>query len=200
MVRGFLSKNSSIDMENIWSENRKVNRLVIALLFLVSMNFMHYAQIILPVICLILFIDRHFRFKVNNIWVFISLCLFGLTFYIFSNKNDLYCFMGFFCPMAYYIGSNMLEADEKKVRMMIYLLAFGMIFHVLLNFGYDLCIRGIKIFRRNSHLDIWFGDEYPTTQTAVNYTFIIGSIYYIFMSFSWKSNHNMCYYIYSICF
>ena len=60
----------------MWSNNKKVDALVNILIFLVTINFFHYGQFILPVICLILFIDKKFKFKVNNIKLFVLLCLF----------------------------------------------------------------------------------------------------------------------------
>ena len=182
-------------MENIWSKNKYVNLAVNILLFFMSMNFMHYGQIIIPLICLIIFIDRRFRFQINSLKVFCLLVLFGIVFYIFSRKDDFFCFMGMMIPMAYYIGSNIFDSDQSKIKYVLYILAFGMAFHVLLNFGYDLAVRGIECFTRNSHLDFWYKDEFPTTQTAVNYVFILSLIYYLFV---YEKNRSLAYLMLSV--
>ena len=166
-------------MNDILSENKYVNYAVNVLLFFLAMNFMHYGQIIIPLICLIIFIDRKFKFNVNDYRIFLLLASFGIVFFVFSKRDDLFCFMGMMIPMAYYIGSNIYEPDKEKIKNIIYLLSFGMAFHVILNFGYDLAIRGIECFTRNSHLDFWYKDEFPTTQTAVNYVFMLGIFYYL---------------------
>lgn len=168
-------------MENIWSKNKYVNTTINILLFLMASNFLHYGYLLLPLICLILFIDNKYQFKTNNIKMFILLSMFALSFYVFSYKLGLYSFIGFFLPMVYYIGSNIKDINEEKVKRIIYILTFGMATHVLLNFGYELIIRGIEIFTRNSHLDFWTKEEHPTTQTSVNIIFIISLIYYTFV-------------------
>lgn len=166
-------------MENIWSENKKVNLIINILLFLLGMNFMHYAQLLIPIICIIIFFANNHKFHVNNIKTFIILCLFGISFLIFAyEKKGFFAFIGLFLPMAYYIGSNIYRPNETKIKQVIYILAFGMLIHIVLNFGVDLAIRGIECIRRNSHLDIWTFDEYPATQTATNYILPIGCLYY----------------------
>ena len=166
-------------MNNIWSENKKVNTAVNILLLLMATNFFNYGQLLLPIICLILFIDNKYKFNVNNIRTFIVLCLFGITFLAFSYELGLYSFIGLFLPMAYYIGSNIKEVNEENIKHIIYLLTLGMGTHVLLNFGTDLFQRGPQCFKRNSHLDVWTQGEYPTTQTSILYIFIIGIVYYV---------------------
>lgn len=166
-------------MNNIWSENKKVNIAVNILLFLMATNFFNYGQLLLPIICLILFIDNKYKFNVNNIRTFIILCLFGITFLAFSYELGLYSFIGLFLPMAYYIGSNIKKVNEENIKHLIYLLTLGMGTHVLLNFGTDLFQRGPQCFKRNSHFDVWTQGEYPTTQTSILYIFIIGIVYYV---------------------
>ena len=126
----------------MWSNNKKVDTLVNILIFLVAINFFHYGQFILPVICLILFVDRKFTFKVNNIKVFILLCLFGIAFCLFSYKLGFYCVMGFCLPMSYYIGSNIVNPNEENIKKLIYIIAFGMASHIILNMVYSYSIKG----------------------------------------------------------
>lgn len=169
-------------MDSIWSSNKKVNTALNILLLLLSVNFLHYAQLVLPIMCLIIFIDNKGKFKVNNMFTFIILCLFGVSFFAFTiSFFGAYAFIGFFMPMAYYVGSNIKEPDENKIKTIIYIVALGMTLHILLNFSCDLIVRGFNCFFRNSHLDFWTWNEYPTTQTSAMYIFIIGIIYYIFV-------------------
>lgn len=167
-------------MENIWSENKYVNITINVLLFLFATNFLHFGYLLLPIVCCILLIDNKFSFKVNNNKIFILLCLFGLSFFVFSYKLGFYSLIGLFFPIAYYIGSNIKTINEKNIKSLIYILMFGMCTHVLLNFGYELIERGIETFTRNSHLDFWIMDEVPTTQTSVNYIFLLALTYYMF--------------------
>lgn len=166
-------------MVNIWSEKKYVNLAINILLFLLGMNFMHYAQILVPIICAILFIDNRFKFKVNNVITFIILCLFGISFLIFARNQGLFAFIGLFIPMAYYIGSNIKEVNESNVRTVIYIFTFGMITHVLLNFDFDLYRRGFRIFFSTSHFDIWTQSDISETATSINYVFLYGTIYYM---------------------
>ena len=163
----------------MWSTNRKVDLLVNVLIFLVSINFFHIGQLLLPVICLILFVDNKLKFKVNSIKVFILLCLFGLTFCLFSFKLGFYCVMGFCLPMAYYIGSNIKKIDEDSIKKIAYIIALGMASHVLLNMVYSRIIIGETFYETQGHYDIWLGSKVSDTATAVNYVFIIGSLYYV---------------------
>lgn len=168
-------------MENIWSKNKNINALLNICLLLLSVSFLHYAEVMVPIMCLALFFDNKFKFSVNNFVTFIILCFFGIFFAIFGSVLGLYRFIGLFLPMAYYIGSNVQDINEDKIKKIIYIIAFGMTMHIILNFACDLIVRGTECFYRNSHLDFWIWDEYPTTQTGVFYIFLIGIIYYIFV-------------------
>ena len=163
----------------MWSNNKKVDTLVNILIFLVAINFFHYGQFILPVICLILFVDRKFTFKVNNIKVFILLCLFGIAFCLFSYKLGFYCVMGFCLPMSYYIGSNIVNPNEENIKKLIYIIAFGMASHIILNMVYSYSIKGEDFLTSQGFYDIWLGSKVADTATAVNYVFSIGCFYYI---------------------
>ncbi len=163
----------------MWSDKRYVNVIIDVLLFLVGINFLHYGQLILPVICLMLFIDRKFRFKVNNLKTFVVLCLFAIAFFAFSYGYSFYCVMGFCLPMAYYIGSNMKDINENNVAKAIYIIAFGMSVHLMLNFAYDYYVLGPGFMGRHHHYDIWTQGIVAVTTTAVNSIPIIYSIYYV---------------------
>lgn len=166
-------------MKNVWSDNKYINITIYVLLFLLGMNFLHFSQIVIPVICLILFIDNKFVFKVNNIKTFVILCLFGLSFLFFARKQGLFAFIGLFVPMAYYVGSNIKEVNEENIKEIIYVIVFGMMMHVLLNFGLDLYRRGFRIFFSTSHYDIWTLADMSETATSINYVFLYGVIYYV---------------------
>ena len=87
--------------------------------------------------------------------------------------------MGLFCPMAYYIGSNLKEKSISNIKKIIYIITFGMGAHVLLNAIGDYIRLGSAFFTSYSHHDIWTQESVSTTATAVNYTMIIGTIFYI---------------------
>lgn len=162
----------------MWSKNRTVDITVNILLFCVGLNIFHYGQALLPIICLIIFINNRFKLNINNMTVFIILCAFGLSFFAFSYKLGFYGIVGLCLPMAYYIGSNLKEKSEKNVIKVIYILALGMAFHVILNFGYELILLGSSTFNKIHHYDIWTRKHISSTGTAINYTFLIGVIYY----------------------
>lgn len=165
----------------MWSNKKYINIIINVLLFLMSVNFLHYGQFILPIICLILFIDNGFKFKVNNIKLFVLFCLFGIIFCLFSYKLGFYCVMGFCFPMAYYIGSNLKEVNEENIKKIIYIITLGMCVHVVLNFAYDIWHDGfIEQFNEYGHRDIWLLDKQLATITTANYIFIIGCLYYLF--------------------
>ena len=163
----------------MWSNRKYIDIILNVLLFLVSIHFLHYGQILLPIMCLILFIDNGFNFRVNDLKTFIILSLFGLSFLVFSYKNSLYCVMGLFCPMAYYIGSNLKEKSISNIKKIIYIITFAMGVHVLLNAAGDYIRLGPAFFTSYSHHDIWTQESVSATATAVNYTMIIGVIFYI---------------------
>lgn len=144
-------------------------------------NFLHFGYLLLPIACLLMLIDNKFIFKVKNTNIFVVLCLFGISFFLFSYKLGFYSLFGMFLPMAYYLGSNIKGVNEKKIIQLIYLFSLGMIIHVLLNFGYEFLIDGTKMFSNKKHLDFWLMGEGSSTQTAVNYIFIISTLYYVFV-------------------
>ena len=167
-------------MDNIWSENKYINLLINLLLFLVGINFFHYGQLLLPIICLILFIDNRLDFKVNSVKVFVILCLFGVSFYAFSYKLGFYSVMGFTLPMAYYIGSNIKAKDENSVKKVIYLLAISMALHVVLNSVYEIIVHGKHgFFFSSSHYDIWTRDKIVSTAIAVDIDLLLACFYYL---------------------
>lgn len=183
----------------IWSENKYVDYLINALLFLVAVNFLHYGQFILPLICLVLFVDNHFRFNFGNIFTFAVLCLFGISFFVFSYKMGFYAVMGFCCPMAYYIGTNMKYVNEESVKKIIYILALGMATHVILNGIYDLNVHYVSGNMYSSHhYDFWTKERMSSTATALNMDVLIGSLYYIFTYEKKKMMKIMCFIAYVV--
>ena len=184
-------------MNRMWSENRYVDLTVNVLLFLTGVNFMHYGQLILPVICFILFLDRRCRFHVHDPKIFILLCLFAVSFYGFSYALGFYSVMGFCCPMAYYIGSNLLNHKEDTIRKAIYLLAAAMACHILLNVGYEIVFRGIDRFlNSSSHYDFWTREKVSTTATAVNLDLLIGCLYHLLLHEKNPAAKFFCYFFF----
>ena len=180
-------------MSNIWSENKYVNLLVNCLMFLVGINFFHYGQLFLPIICLILFIDHKLAFKVNNPGVFILLCLFGVSFYGFSYQLGFYSVMGFTLPMAYYIGSNLKDKNVENVRKVIYLLALGMGTHLILNSIYELIVHELNGFLfSSSHYDIWTRQKKTSTMIAIDLDLLIACLYYLLFHEKDKRIKNIC--------
>ena len=168
-------------MSQIWSQNRYINLLVNVLLFLTGINFFHYGQLILPVICFILFIENKLQFKVNNPKIFILLCLFAVSFYAFSYQLGFYSVMGFTLPMAYYIGCNMKNPTEDNIKKVIYLFAIAMALHVVLNSIYEYIVHGReKFFMSTTHYDFWTKEKISNTSTAINIDLLLGSLYYLF--------------------
>ena len=168
-----------INMNNIWSENKYVNAAVNVLFFLMGINFLHYGQLILPVICFLLFIDRKLRFEVNSPLTFIVLCLFAVSFYAFSEKN-FYSVMGFTLPMAYYIGCNILHPSEENLKKLLYLLGISMAFHVIANSIFEYIVHGPHgFFFSTTHYDFWTREKISNTATAINIDFLLGAVYYL---------------------
>lgn len=166
-------------MNNIWSKNKYIEYLIDLLLFLTGINFLHYGQLFLPIICLILFIENKFVFKVNRPLIFVILCLFAVSFYYFSYPLGFYSVMGFCLPMAYYIASNIKEPSFKKVKRVVFLLAFSMGFHLALNFIYNYSTRGLeRILHSSSHRDIWLQDITSSTALAIDLNLLMGCLYY----------------------
>ena len=166
-------------MDNIWSENKYINLCINILLFLTGINFLHYGQLILPVICFLLFVDRKMKFYVNSPLTFVVLCLFAVSFYYFSVK-DFYCVMGFTLPMAYYIGCNIHEVNEEKIRKVIYLLAISMGLHVILNAIIEAILHGHHgFFFSSTHYDFWTREKISNTATAINIDILLGCVYYL---------------------
>lgn len=167
-------------MDNIWSDNKYINLSINILLFLTGINFLHYGQLILPIICFILFVDNKLKFKVNSPLTFIVLCLFGVSFYAFSYQLGFYSVMGFTCPMAYYIGSNMKRPSEDNIKKIIYLFAFSMGCHVILNSIFEYIVHGYHgFFMSTTHYDFWTREKISNTSTAINGDLLIGCFYYL---------------------
>ena len=179
-------------MNNIWSDNKYMNLAINILLFLVGINFLHYGQLILPIICFLLFIDNKLHFKVNSPFIFVVLCLFAVSFYAFSYQLGFYSVMGFTCPMAYYIGSNIKHPSEENIRKVIYLFAISMGLHVVLNAIIELILHGVNgFFFSSSHYDFWTRQKISNTGTAINGDYLIGIMYYVLLK---EKNKNLKYF------
>ena len=167
-------------MTNIWSDNKYIEIAINALLFLLGINFMHLGQFALPLICLLLFIDRKFKFKVNNMKIFVVLCLFALSFFVFSYKLGFYSVMGFTLPMAYYIGSNLKKDNRNNLKYVIYIFALGMSSYLLINFLFEMKnYPFVTLFSKVRRLDIWTGQLVRPTIMSVNAYLLISVLYYI---------------------
>lgn len=158
--------------------NKRIDTAIQMLIFCLALNIFHLGQFMLPVICLLLFVDNGFKLKVKNTKIFAVLSLFSVFFFIFSYRMGFYSVMGFCLPMAYYIGNN-LNTNEENVKKLIYIIVLGMGVHVLLNFFYDFTIYGTELFRHTSHYDIWLQAEAMPTAVATNYMILTGCIYYL---------------------
>ena len=167
-------------MNAIWSDNRYIDLLINVLLFLVGINFLHYGQLILPIICFILFIDRRLQFKVSSVKTFVVLCLFAVSFFAFSYQLGFYCVMGFTLPMAYYIGCNMKYQNEKNIRRIIYLFGIAMALHIVANSIFEYIVHGQHgFFMSTTHYDFWTREKISNTSTAINIDILLGSLYYL---------------------
>lgn len=162
----------------MFCENKKIDVTIQVMVFCIAMNIFHLGQFLLPVICLILWVNDKFRLKIGNLKIFVLLCLFSLFFFIFGFKLGFYSVMGFCLPMAYYIGGR-LNKSEDNIKRLIYIIALGMGVHVLLNMAYDFTIYGTDLLNHRSHYDIWLQDETMLTAVAINYMVLTGSVYYL---------------------
>ena len=177
-------------MTNMWSKNKYVELIIDLLIFLLSLNILHIGQLLLPIICLIIFIDNKMEFKVNNIKTFTVLCFFGVLFCAFSYNLGFYCVMGFCLPMAYYIGSNMKNCNEENLKKLFFIIMLGMSIHVVLNFAYDFSRYGIETFRKNNHYDIWLKDIVQQAILSADCLFCLGSIYY-YLKYEKNKNYRL---------
>ncbi len=167
-------------MEGIFSDNKYINTLIIILLFLVGINVFHYGQLLLPIICLLIFIDRKMQFTVVSPGIFVILCLFAVSFYAFSHELGSYSVMAFTFPMAYYIGSNIRACSSGNIRKIILLFAFAMGLHIFLDIMYELSVRNVeRIINSSSHYDIWLKDKMVSTAIAIDLVYLISSVYYL---------------------
>jgi len=166
-------------MYNMWSENKIIDKAIYVLIFLLSLNIFHYGQIIVPIICLILFVDNKYKFKINNWFIFVILCLFAISFFAFSYQQSIFCVAGFFLPMAYYIGSNAKFKSYENIKKVLYAIILGMVVHALLNFALDYKVYGISLFRKLNHYDFWIKDVISSTGAASNCLLIFSIIYYL---------------------
>lgn len=162
----------------MFCENKKLDLAIEIMIFCIAMNIFHLGQFLLPVICLLLWMDDKFKLKIKNVKVFVLLCLFSIFFFVFGFKLGFYSVMGFCLPMAYYIGGR-LNKSEDNIKRLIYIIALGMGAHVILNMAYDFTIYGTDLFNHTSHYDIWLQDEAMPTAVATNYMVFTGCIYYL---------------------
>ena len=116
----------------MFCENKKLDIVIQIMIFCIALNIFHLGQFLLPVICVLLWVNDKFGLNIRNMKVFILLCLFSLFFFIFGFKLGFYSVMGFCLPMAYYIGGR-LNKSEDNIKKLIYIIAMGMGVHVLLN-------------------------------------------------------------------
>lgn len=164
----------------MFCENKKLDIVIQIMIFCIALNIFHLGQFLLPVICVLLWVNDKFGLNIRNMKVFILLCLFSLFFFIFGFKLGFYSVMGFCLPMAYYIGGR-LNKSEDNIKKLIYIIALGMGVHVLLNMAYDFTIYGTDLFNHTSHYDIWLQDEAMPTAVATNYMILTGCIYYLLL-------------------
>lgn len=169
-------------MTYMWSKNKYIEYAINIMLVLLGMNFMHYGQLFLPLICLLIFIDKKGKIIINNWFCFIILCLFSVSFFIFTRKAlGFYSVMGFTLPMAYYIGSNIAFNNKNSISKLIVLIAISSAFYIFLTFVFelyafrnDLSILFIKV----RIIDIWTGNKiYPTIMTMHSIMFLAVSYY-----------------------
>ncbi|MDD5792883.1 MAG: hypothetical protein PUD22_09900 [Erysipelotrichaceae bacterium] len=169
-------------MTRIFSQNKYLELVLEVLIFLMSINFLHYGQLFLPIIALILFIDH--RGKIRNPLILIVSMLFAISFFYFSRNLGFYSVMGFCLPFAVYIGSCIDTSNSASLKKLIYIIGFGMAIHVVLNFAYELIfeyhLNYSFLFKKPNHFDVWTRDHIKTTGTAMNMFILIAISYYLF--------------------
>lgn len=176
-------------MINVWSNKKSINIVISILVYLMAINFLHYGQLLLPIICLIMFIDNKAKFYVHDIKIFIVLCLFAVSFCAFSYQLGFYCVMGFTLPMAYYIGSNIKEKSENGFKKALSIIILGMISHYLLNLIYEFILFGFhRTMVKSTRYDIWLQGPFVSTGTATNSVLLLSLLYYLLFKEKNKNN------------
>lgn len=156
-------------MTYMWSKNKYIEYAINIMLVLLGMNFMHYGQLFLIPIALLILLDNKLKIKVNSLFTFIVLILFGITFFIFTFKwLGFYSVMGVTLPLTYYIGSN-INLENDNLRKLIYIISISLASYLVINFGYELYLYRDRIalwFAKVRVVDVWTGTkQYPTSFT-----------------------------------
>ena len=141
-------------------------------LAIAASNFKLTGIYILLGLCAIFYAVYYHRIKVPV--SVLPLALFSCTYFLFHmpNVGMVSAAKILICPLIWVVGYNTMEArDTKTIFEIAAILAFGMAFHGLLNYLYNV-LRGVT-FRTGRTYDIWSGTISTATGQAINFTLFL---------------------------
>lgn len=163
----------------MWSNSKKIDRLVFVLLFLVGLGFMlQGTNLLLGTFLVIILSDRaviELRGGSISFWI---LCMLAISYYCITMFYGSGMLIAIGCPIAFYIGNKIQDTSEKAVSNIVLLCAFSMAGHIILNFLYELYYYGAGTFTSARHYDVWSGTFSTATGVMVNGTLLAGLLYY----------------------
>lgn len=123
-------------------------------IFLFGINFLYKCNYIVMAAFVLLFIFKRFRIDLGNKITLITLLLFAISWYIFTDGHEI---AGICLPICYLIGCNIDEKDENGIIKFILLISVSLALYTTLFFINNAIVNGITSYDVYNQPNIWTG-------------------------------------------
>lgn len=133
----------------------KVENIILNIcILLFGINFLYKCNYIVMGTFVLLLIFKRFRINFGNLITLITLLMFSISWFIFSDGHEI---AGICLPLCYLIGCNIDEHDEKGITKFILLVAISLALYTTLFFINNAILNGITSYNVDNQPNIWTG-------------------------------------------
>ena len=123
-------------------------------ILLFGINFLYKCNYILMATFILLLVFKKFKINFGNKITLITLILFSISWYVFSDGHDI---AGICLPLCYLIGCNISEEDENGITKLILLVSISLALYTTLFFINNALKNGITNYDVYNQPNIWTG-------------------------------------------
>lgn len=171
----------------------KVENIILNIcILLFGINFLYKCNYIVMGTFVLLLIFKKFKINFGNLITLITLLLFSISWFIFSDGHEI---AGICLPLCYLIGCNIDEHDEKGITKFILLVAISLALYTTLFFINNAVVNGINNYDVYNQPNIWTGRPLWATNIMMYSSLFYGCFGYVLFTNNLNLKFKIIYFI-----